>query len=83
MAVGYIGCIDSQVHTTPSEHQDELEGNRSQEPVFSLLSVATYPVFFDVFLLDTHLYNQTLIKVLSLQHRVGLFLMFGFLLASV
>lgn len=83
MVVGCTGRTDSPHHTTPSEHQYELEWTHSQERVFSLLSAAMYPVFSVVFLLDTHPQSWSLIKVLSLLHRVGLFLMSGFLLVSV
>ena len=54
MVVGCTGHIDFLCHTMPSEHL-ELVRNHFQEQVFSLLSGARYPVFSDVFLLDTHL----------------------------
>ena len=82
MVAGCTGHKDLLCHTTPSEHQ-ELVWNYSLEQFFSLLSGARYPVFSDVFLLDTHLQSWNRTKVLSLQHRVGPFLMIGYLLASV
>ena len=81
--VDYIAHTDSLLHTRPSGRQEVFEENYFQEPFFSLLSDAVYPVFSAFFELETRPRSQTLIKVLSLQRRGGLFLMIGFLLASV